>query len=249
MFRRNTTSIQIGDRAGICISNFDSNLLERGIACSPGTVQHFQSVIVICRKVRFFKGSLMCDSKFHVSVGHSTIMATATFFGAKELEENGAKRHNEVDFSFGKHADVAGLPEIPFDYDRDYIQQKQMIESLDKNADDASVGSLSKHQPPLNWAILHFQIPVFCPLNSLIIGSRLDTDIQSNTCRLAFSGRIVQSFDPKKDISRIKIYNWKEKTGIVNRLGDAYVRKSDSKTVRFEVRIATCTKLSLTTQS
>ena len=31
-------------------------------------------------------------------------------------------------------------------------------------------------QEPVQWALLQFQQPVFCPLGSLVIGSRLDTD-------------------------------------------------------------------------
>merc|ERR1712129_575574 len=95
--------------------------------------------------------------------------------------------------------------------------------------------SNSNGQPSLNWAIILFQTPIYCPLNSLIIGSHFDTDIQLNTCRLAFSGRIIQNFDEKQDTSRIRIYTKKEKTAIVTRLGDAYCRKSDQKTIRFEV--------------
>jgi hypothetical protein len=37
-----------------------------------------------------------------------------------------------------------------------------------------------------------FDKPVTCPLQSVIIGSRLDTDIHQNTCRLAFSGRLLE---------------------------------------------------------
>merc|ERR1712129_17705 len=95
--------------------------------------------------------------------------------------------------------------------------------------------SNSNGQPSLNWAIILFQTPIYCPLNSLIIGSHFDTDIQLNTCRLALSGRIIQNFDEKQDTSRIRIYTKKEKTAIVTRLGDAYCRKSDQKTIRFEV--------------
>ena len=36
MFKRKTTKISQGDRAGICVSSLDSNLLERGVAATPG---------------------------------------------------------------------------------------------------------------------------------------------------------------------------------------------------------------------
>ena len=37
------------------------------------------------RKIRYFKGRCASESKFHVTVGHSTVLATAVFFGAREL--------------------------------------------------------------------------------------------------------------------------------------------------------------------
>ena len=37
------------------------------------------------RKVRFFRGGAETDSKFHVTVGHATTVATVSFFGAHEL--------------------------------------------------------------------------------------------------------------------------------------------------------------------
>ena len=51
----------------------------------------------------------------------------------------------------------------------------------------------------LHWALLNYQTPAYCPFNSLIIGSRLFTDIQANSCQLAFSGRLIGKCDPEKD--------------------------------------------------
>ncbi len=41
--------------------------------------------MALVRKVKYFKGNCASRTKFHVSIGHTTVMATATFFGAKEL--------------------------------------------------------------------------------------------------------------------------------------------------------------------
>jgi len=83
--------------------------------------------------------------------------------------------------------------------------------------------------------MLEFQTPVFCPLDSLIIGSRLDSDIHANACRLAFSGRMIEKIDPKKDSTRLRFYNRKEKFGTICRLGDPFKREDDGKIVRYEV--------------
>lgn len=34
-------------------------------------------------------------------------------------------------------------------------------------------------------------------MDSLVIGSRLDTEVNANACRLAFSGRLVARYDAK----------------------------------------------------
>ena len=85
MFRRKVQTIRQGDRAGICVSNFDSKLLERGVAAAPGAVQLLKGAIALVRKVPYYPGKLVGGSKFHISVGHSTVMATVTFWGAREL--------------------------------------------------------------------------------------------------------------------------------------------------------------------
>ena len=39
-----------------------------------------------------------------------------------------------------------------------------------------SAEGLAYNTEPLQWALLQFQHSVYCPIGSLIIGSRLDTD-------------------------------------------------------------------------
>jgi selenocysteine-specific elongation factor len=38
------------------------------------------AAVVAVRKVRFFKQAIASRTKFHVSVGHTTVLATAIFF-------------------------------------------------------------------------------------------------------------------------------------------------------------------------
>jgi len=261
MFRRKVTEIKQGDRAGICVANLDPNLMERGVAASPGSVRLISGALAVVKKVRYYRGSLASGTKFHVSVGHTTVMATVTFWGAREialrLKNDGGKpklennEHIKMDnistkkntndsekelksSSLGGNADIAGLPHMEFDFDEDFLQQEDYIESIEDSEGEES-GSKMKVSYPLHFCSLDFQTPVYCPLNSLIIGSRLDTDIQSNTCRLAFSGRLVQKFDPKKDTERLRLYTMKEKSGVICRLGDSFKRNDDNRVVRYEV--------------
>lgn len=52
-----------------------------------------------------------------------------------------------------------------------------------------------------------------------VLGSKLDLDIHSNNCRLAFEGRIIHHYEDKSyrttDLPKLKIYKFKEKTGQV----------------------------------
>jgi len=116
MFRRPVDSLQQGDRAGICVTSLDAELIERGLVCTPGSgaldrqscryfslsplatlppfpVSHLHGAIAFVRKIRFFKGVCASQSKFHVTVGHSTVVATAVFFGARELAARMAKNN------------------------------------------------------------------------------------------------------------------------------------------------------------
>ena len=246
MFRRKVQTISQGDRAGICVSNFDSKLLERGIAAAPGAVQLLKGAIALVRKVSYFPGTLTGGSKFHISVGHATVMATVTFWGARELAASSSARVEKDDddatdtnskkkknpslrghSSLGGEADMAGLPRLKFDFNQDFLQQDELLEKLDGH-----------EGPLLHWALLEFHTPVFCPLDSLVIGSRLDTDDSgsSSSCRLAFSGRLVEKLtDPARDASRVRLYTPKERRGVISRLGDPYRRDDDQKVVRYEV--------------
>jgi selenocysteine-specific elongation factor len=54
-----------GDRVGICVTQLDAKLLERGIAADPGSVYTLEAAIVSVRRVRFFKGKIQNKAQFH----------------------------------------------------------------------------------------------------------------------------------------------------------------------------------------
>ena len=74
--------------------------------------------------------------------------------------------------------------------------------------------------------LIEFDHPIIGLSDSLVIGSRLDTDINLNTCRLAFYGRIVFPFlskeYTKEELPKLKIFKWKSKEGTVERMADEY---------------------------
>ncbi len=55
-----------GDRAGICVTQLDPGLLERGLACAPGSLPCFSSAVAAVEKVRFFGGPVHSKVGLHL---------------------------------------------------------------------------------------------------------------------------------------------------------------------------------------
>merc|ERR1719392_262765 len=69
MFRKPVTAASQGDRVGICVTQFDSSKLERGIVCSPGYLPTLYGAIILVHKIPYFKGNCQNKSKFHITIG------------------------------------------------------------------------------------------------------------------------------------------------------------------------------------
>ena len=85
MFRKAVRAAVQGDRVALCVTNLDPKLIERGIAVTPGSIPLLSTVICLVKKVRFFRRACKSNSKFHVSIGHMTVVATVLFYGANEI--------------------------------------------------------------------------------------------------------------------------------------------------------------------
>lgn len=84
MFRRPVEVAKQGDRLGICVTQFDSNSLERGIVCFPKSVKTICATLVNVEKIRYFSGEIISGMRFHISIGHRT--ATGKIFFLLPLE-------------------------------------------------------------------------------------------------------------------------------------------------------------------
>ena len=86
----------------------------------------------------------------------------------------------------GGDADQAGLPYLDFDWQKDYLLQEGLLDKLPKDStsmedgDEVNASDDNSDEPLLHWAILDFQTPVYCPLQSLVIGSRLDAAVEGS---------------------------------------------------------------------
>lgn len=139
MFHKPVRSAQQGDRVGMCVTNLESSLIERGIATTPGTVTLLSTVICLVRKVRFFKHACKSGSKFHISIGHTTVTATATFFGAQDLQSVDAalqESRNQLESGNSKGRSSLnasyenGFPDVSFDWSADYEYQDTLLGSM-----------------------------------------------------------------------------------------------------------------------
>lgn len=81
MFRNPVNQACQGDRVGVCVTQFDPKLVERGLASKPGLLTPIYAVVVDLQRVRFYgKAITSRKTKFHVTIGHETVLASLLMF-------------------------------------------------------------------------------------------------------------------------------------------------------------------------
>ncbi|PSN35635.1 Selenocysteine-specific elongation factor [Blattella germanica] len=197
MFKKPIERAGQGDRIGLCVTQFDPKQLERGVACAPGYVVTLSAAILVVHKIKYFKSNVCTKSKYHISIGHETVMGKLTFFGRTQI-------FNEEESSLN--------------YNEEYKYQEELLPSMEQ---DAEKGTAFKQ-----YAIVEFEKPVSAVPGALVIGSKLDMDIHVNSCRLAFWGHLLETIEDKNYssnvLSKIKIYKEKRKVGVVERASNEY---------------------------
>lgn len=188
MFRKPVQQAKQGDRIGLCVTQFDPQLFERGIVCAPDFATISNVAIIKVKKIDYFKFSIKTKSKFHVSIGHETVMA------------------NIVCFSVNKNS-IKNI-EI-FDFDLEYNYLEELCDDLNKDE-------------IVQYLLLEFEKPVLTVPDCLVIGSKLDLDVNTSNCRLAFSGNLLEVSKDKNYkttfLPNLKIFKNKSKEGIVERV-------------------------------
>lgn len=270
MFHKPVQSAAQGDRLGLCIAGLNAAALERGIACSPGAVPTIHACLALVRKIKYFRGDCESNSKFHVTVGHTTVMGTVVFFGAHELANHSAAQGSAAEsadsepatvaaggggggdekghvsrvakamatsLSLHQSASMASAPDIRFDAAQWYRWQDKLLApgapttsptvgggAATKDGSKAKSGGKAggkasgkpaggkpakartdreagtgdgdmRRAPEWQWALVALETPVVCPEGSVLIGSRLDADMHTKSCRIAFQGRMVCELD------------------------------------------------------
>uniref|UniRef100_A0A8C7E7Q9 Selenocysteine-specific elongation factor n=1 Tax=Naja naja TaxID=35670 RepID=A0A8C7E7Q9_NAJNA len=192
MFHTPVTYAMQGDRVGICVTQFDPKLLERGLICTPESLDS------------------QTKAKFHITVGHETVMGRVMFFSPTPDDFSKEPLENY------------------FDFEKEYLYEEEYLSNDSKSSEENKEnGQVEERQlPKQQWALLEFEKPVTCPKFCLAIGSKLDTDIHANTCRLAFHGILLHGMEEKnyteECLPKLKVYKMKHKEGQVERLSDDY---------------------------
>lgn len=188
VYRVDSSIAEVGDRIGLCVSRFDKKLMERGIICTLNCAVHCYAVIIPARKIPHYKLPITSGSKFHISFGHETCMATLTFFSV--------------------HRDLI-RDENDFDTNLEYSYREELIED-ETTADEQF------------YALLEFGKLVYAMPKCLVIGSKLDMDVHTSSCRLAFSGSLLFPLNTasykKTVLPTIKVFKIKRKEGLVDRM-------------------------------
>ena len=136
-------------------------------------------------------------SKFHISVGHSTILSTITLFYTEDCDN--AEFNFEDQFAFAK-------------------SYSEIFPSNEEKSD------ANEKKPVKVYALIEFEHVLVIPPNGKIVGSRLDADVHTTSCRLAFEGKIVHTFVSEKyrseDLVKLKVFKLKEKSGLIERVNN-----------------------------
>ena len=197
-----------------------------------------------------FQGSIASKSKFHITTGHDTVMGRLTFFGYYG---------NTEDTSTLASAAGALTMENPvgLDFNKEYLYQEELLalnvkpkpgEEKDAGRDgekDAGRDGVLLQQ----LALIQFERPIICQNHALVIGSKLDTDIHTNLCRIAFHGKFLLGLNDAKSMDtvlpKLKVYKTKVKEGLVERVMDEYTVIGKNM-FKKETNIATFTGLKVT---
>lgn len=128
-----------------------------------------------------------------MTTGHETVMAKATFFGLP---------HSSAENNL---------------FTEEFVYQDSLLE-----IESVSSGVASANQATSQYALLEFEKPIVCPPLSKVIGSKLDNDVFSNKCRIAFHGNLEECIT-RKDyessiLPRIRIFKLKRREGLVDRV-------------------------------
>lgn len=100
MFRKTVKTAAMGDRVGVCFTQFNANKMERGVLCIPGCLQKIQAVIIRMRRIRYYKYPLKSKCKLHVTIGYDTALSKVIFFRNDKVNEKIAEFDHRNEYEY-----------------------------------------------------------------------------------------------------------------------------------------------------
>lgn len=90
MFRKPIQSAKQGDRIAMLMHHLEADLVERGIACTPGYLKRTRKIIIDLNLVRLYKRPIKNKSRFNLMSGHQTVEGELRLFFSpnKKLDLN-----------------------------------------------------------------------------------------------------------------------------------------------------------------
>ena len=78
-FSESKSEAKCGDRAAICVTQFDSKKVERGLLSSTN-LKPISRVVCKINRVKLFREKIKSKTKFNITVGHQTCSANISLF-------------------------------------------------------------------------------------------------------------------------------------------------------------------------
>ncbi|KRZ85777.1 Selenocysteine-specific elongation factor [Trichinella sp. T8] len=187
IFHKAVESISQGSRAGICVAQFDTSRLERGVVCEANCMQKIQYGVVSVSAIAHYKHPLLSNSKFHVTVGYETVIGKFIFF---HCEPDKCRCSTEPG---------------QFAWESNYLKQE------DANLPDTGDSSHPLHR----YAVVQFEQAILCFNQAQYISSKLDQPLEVSTCRIAFHGQLLHMMATDEWLKKLPVFKRKIKRGTI----------------------------------
>ena len=80
MFRKPVAVARQGDRVAMLMQHLESDLVERGIGCTPGYLKRCKRFVIDLHLIRLYKRPIKNKSRFNIMSGHQTVEGELRLF-------------------------------------------------------------------------------------------------------------------------------------------------------------------------
>lgn len=84
IFKAKSDMAKCGDRAAICVTQFDAKKVERGLIAKPKSLSSHSTCIIQLQRVKLYKDKILSNQKFHLTIGHQMASCKLTLFKPRD---------------------------------------------------------------------------------------------------------------------------------------------------------------------